>query len=275
METIICKNCDNAFEGQFCSHCGQKHYTDKDKSFKHLADEVLHFLTHFESNFIRTLKTVLTKPGKLSVDYCGGKRKAYYKPISFFLLIVVVYLLFPLARGMNQDMEVYEMNNISGSLIHQQIISKMEETQLSKEALSGKFHQLSGKTSKVLLLLLIPLCALAISALFFNHKKYAFDYFILATEFNSFILLCFFILMPLVLFPILALLKIPDVGLDDIIQPFLALIMFIYTGLLFRRFFNEKWISTILKTFAFYGVYIWLILPLYRLVIFEVTFALV
>jgi hypothetical protein len=274
METLICKNCDNAFEGKFCSHCGQKYYTDKDKSFKHLADEVLHFLTHFEGNFIRTLKTVLTQPGKLSSDYCQGKRKAYYKPISFFLLIVVLYLLFPIASGMNMEMKAYENNRIAGQLIQQQIESRAATSHASKEKLAEQFHHLSAKTSKILLLLLIPLAALVIFILHITQKKYAFDYFILATEFNAFMMLAFFLILPLIIFPILILFHTPDYRVDELLQPLFSLIIMIYTFLLFRRFFMEKWFVTAIKAFAFGFIYLWYLLPLYRFIIFEVTFAL-
>jgi hypothetical protein len=274
METLICKNCDNAFEGKFCSHCGQKNYTDKDKSFRHLADEVLHFLTHFENNFIRTLKTVLTQPGKLSLDYCHGKRKSYYKPISFFLLIVVLYLLFPLASGMNMEMKEYGNNRIAGQLIQQQIESKAAANHASKEALAEQFHHVSAKSSKILLLLLIPLAALLIFILHITQKKYAFDYFILATEFNAFMMLSLFLILPLIIFPILILFHTPDHMVDEFLQPLFSLIIIIYTFLLFRRFFMEKWFVSAIKAFTFGFIYLWYLLPLYRFVIFEVTFAL-
>ena len=54
--------------------------------------------------FFNTLKKIFTKPGQLSVDYCNGKRKTYFKPLSLFLLLVVVYLLFPVFEGLNMKL---------------------------------------------------------------------------------------------------------------------------------------------------------------------------
>ena len=233
MEKIICKNCDKVYEDKFCNHCGQKNYTEKDKSFKHIFDEVLHFLTYFEGSFITTLKSVLTRPGQLSKDYCNGKRKTYYKPISFFLLIVVLYLLFPLANGMNQKLETHAYNIIAGGLIGQQIKSKMTTEDIGEEVLSEKFHNISGETSKILMLLLIPLTALFVAILFFRQKKYAFDYVILATELNSFMMLSLFLLLPLLIVPAFLFFRIPDNNLDDIMAPFLGIIVLIYTIVLF------------------------------------------
>jgi hypothetical protein len=33
---INCKNCGNSFAGKFCNNCGEKVYTDHDKSFAHI-----------------------------------------------------------------------------------------------------------------------------------------------------------------------------------------------------------------------------------------------
>lgn len=275
METSICKNCGHTFTDKFCNHCGQKHITDKDKSMGHFLDEVMHFLTHYEGSFIRTFKAVLTKPGQLSLDYCNGKRKTYYKPISFFLLIVVLYLVFPIASGMNQAFSTHLGNNISGVFVRKQVDAKMASTGVSEDVLAEKYQKLSGKTSKVLLLLLIPLSAFFIFILFFTKKKYAFDFLILSTEFNSFMMLAIFVILPILMIPLILLLKIPDGRIDEVMGPVIALIITLNATFLFRRFFGSKWIISFLKAVAFCFVYMAFILPLYQFIIFEVTFALI
>src|SRR6266700_2612526 len=106
-DLITCKNCGNRFSGKFCNQCGEKVYTEKDKSVLHFFEEGIHFITHFEGTFFTSLKAILTKPGLLSTDYCNGTRKKYFKPLSFFLVIVVVYLLFPVFSGLNMPMRSY------------------------------------------------------------------------------------------------------------------------------------------------------------------------
>ena len=87
---LICKNCGNSFTGKYCNQCGEKVYGEKDKSVFHFFEEGLHFITHFDGTFFNTLKKLFTQPGQLSVDYCNGKRKSYFKPLSLFLLLVVI-----------------------------------------------------------------------------------------------------------------------------------------------------------------------------------------
>lgn len=42
---------------------------------------------------LKTLKLLIVNPGKLFKEYLAGKRKTYYRPVTFFVLISVVYLL--------------------------------------------------------------------------------------------------------------------------------------------------------------------------------------
>ena len=111
----ICKNCNHAFTGKYCNHCGEKVYSEKDRSVLHFFEEGLHFITHFEGTFFNTLKKIFTRPGQLSVDYCNGKRKTYFKPLSLFLLLVVLYLLFPFFEGLNMKLYYHVHHPLYGS----------------------------------------------------------------------------------------------------------------------------------------------------------------
>ncbi|HEX2684099.1 MAG TPA: hypothetical protein VHL77_09215, partial [Ferruginibacter sp.] len=63
-EPITCKNCGHRFSGKFCNNCGEKVYTEKDRSVPHLLSDGLHFITHLEGSFFNTIITLLKKPGK-------------------------------------------------------------------------------------------------------------------------------------------------------------------------------------------------------------------
>src|SRR6187402_34629 len=136
MEQNTCKNCNTTLKGTYCHNCGQKNYTEKDKNLKGIFEEVFHFMTHFEGTMLTTLKTLLGKPGKLSKDYCDGIRKKYYKPISFFLLLIVVYLVFPFFQGLNMRMPYYKHIPLSGHAIARQINNKTTAKQITETELA-------------------------------------------------------------------------------------------------------------------------------------------
>jgi hypothetical protein len=42
---------------------------------------------------MKTTKMLVSNPGKLFREYLSGKRKTYYKPVSFFIITTIVYLI--------------------------------------------------------------------------------------------------------------------------------------------------------------------------------------
>jgi hypothetical protein len=102
-----CKSCGHSFSGKYCPACGEKTYKETDKHLGQIALEIFHLAIGMEGTIFTTLGAFLARPGKLSADYAAGIRKKYFKPIPFFLLLVVVYLLFPRFQGLNMPLQVY------------------------------------------------------------------------------------------------------------------------------------------------------------------------
>lgn len=266
-----CKNCNAELFGKFCSACGQKVYTEKDKSVKNLLYEAFHFITHFEGKFFNTLKTIFRRPGKLSIDYSQGIRQRYYKPISFYLLIVVLYLIFPLFQGLNMEMKYYKKNVLWGDYVSRQIEDHLTKEGITEAQLSEKFHQKSKNTSKVLLLLLIPLTVPILYLLYFNKKRLLFDNIILATEVNIFYLLVIYILSPILILPVM---KVFKFTLTEFTLALLLLVVFItYASVLFQRVFKEKWWLSIIKGILLAVLHTVMLTFVYKVIVFEVTFA--
>ena len=73
----------------------------------HLVEEGFHFVTHVEVSYFMTLKIIYRYPGKFSLNYYDGTRKKYFKPVSLFMLLVVLYVLFPKFSGLNMKLGSY------------------------------------------------------------------------------------------------------------------------------------------------------------------------
>ena len=71
--SIRCLNCGTVLQGPFCHYCGQP---DKNlmRFFPALLREMLEDFMDFDSRFVRTMKPLLFKPGKLTRDYLDGRR---------------------------------------------------------------------------------------------------------------------------------------------------------------------------------------------------------
>lgn len=269
-----CINCGNEFSENYCNSCGQKKFTSSDKSLKNIFEEAFHFITHFEGSFFKSLKTVLFDPSKLTIDYCIGIRKKYFKPISFYLFLVVLYLLFPIFSGLNMEMVSYTTLPIVGETVSQQIGNKTSQSNITEEKLAEKFENKSNSTSKILLLVLIPLTSLLIKTLYWNKNKDWYKNLILATEINIFYLLLFFLILPLFYVSIKSLFGFNDLN-DELLGSITTILFWIYISIVFRKVFKSKrWVS-ILKGFFFAISHTFIILLIYKMLVFQFTFLLI
>tara|TARA_R100001132_G_C3259393_1_gene83966 strand:+ start:259 stop:1002 length:744 start_codon:yes stop_codon:yes gene_type:complete len=91
-ETTYCKNCEAIVSEQYCPNCGQRTNVDK-VTFKETFQDLVDNIFSVNAPFFITLKLLFVNPGRLFREYLRGRRKTYYKPVSFFILITLVYLL--------------------------------------------------------------------------------------------------------------------------------------------------------------------------------------
>ena len=93
MNPAICLNCSSelAASQHFCANCGQKTSTHR-ITFSHLLHDFFHALTHADKGVLHLLKELTFRPGTVAREYVRGKRKKYFNPITFFLLVMVLFV---------------------------------------------------------------------------------------------------------------------------------------------------------------------------------------
>ena len=87
-----CLNCGTAIQENYCSRCGQPTNTGE-ISFKETISNFLTVSFALEGPLWLTIRGLIINPGNLFREYIAGKRKTYYKPVAFFILITAVYLI--------------------------------------------------------------------------------------------------------------------------------------------------------------------------------------
>ncbi|CAM1343976.1 DUF3667 domain-containing protein [Tenacibaculum amylolyticum] len=180
MSAKYCKNCGTEVTGNYCSHCGQRTTVDQ-VTFKEAFHDFYSALFSIDGPFVNTLKLLFVNPGKLFRDFLYGKRKKYYKPISFFILTTVVFVLIrtlfnsdPMAGMAKVDLNSEELNTLSYK--------------------AGKF--MSNNINNILFVFVFT-CAMFLKLFF--YKKYRFIEFLVV----SFYLLSFYTIITTVSIPIL------------------------------------------------------------------------
>lgn len=90
-----CLNCGTSLlAGQhFCAQCGQKAETHR-ISLHEITHDAVHYFTHADKGIFHLLKALAKHPGKVAQEYIAGRRKMYFKPLNFFLIVagIVVFM---------------------------------------------------------------------------------------------------------------------------------------------------------------------------------------
>lgn len=87
-----CLNCGTDLKGPFCYYCGQP---DRNflRFFPALLREFMSDFLEFDSRFVRTMKPLLFRPGKLTRDYLEGRRFRYTPPMRLYLFSSIAFFL--------------------------------------------------------------------------------------------------------------------------------------------------------------------------------------
>jgi len=92
LRTGQCLNCSNTLQGNFCNECGQKASTDK-ITLKETIQNFLSSAFSLEGPLLKTIFLLFKNPGKVFREYIAGKRKTYFQPVPFYLLMTALYLI--------------------------------------------------------------------------------------------------------------------------------------------------------------------------------------
>ena len=87
-----CLNCGTDLKGPFCYFCGQP---DRNfmRFFPALLRDLMEDLLDLDSRFMRTLKPLLFKPGRLTRDYMNGRRFRYAPPMRVYIFSSIIFFL--------------------------------------------------------------------------------------------------------------------------------------------------------------------------------------
>jgi hypothetical protein len=78
-----CENCGTVLAGAFCHACGQP--AEHPRSVRAFAAQAAGDLTNLDSRLLRTLGTLLARPGRLTREYLEGRRVRYTQPLQLYL----------------------------------------------------------------------------------------------------------------------------------------------------------------------------------------------
>lgn len=168
-----CSSCGNQQIGKYCQFCGEMQLNQKHRSVSYLLGELFESFTSLENRFIKSLASFLVRPGELTRNYSIGKRIEYMKPITFFLLINVFYVLFTPMSDFNVSF-YDQLNSQSYSNYVKPIVMQLIDAQdIDPKEVSKNYQRVTAVLSRSLIIISAPLLAMFI-AIIYRKKCYYF-----------------------------------------------------------------------------------------------------
>ena len=272
--------CGQDAQGNFCAHCGEKRRADHDFSLRHVLAEAAEAFFHVDSKIFLTLKTLVTKPGKLTSEFFLGRRKPYMSPLqTFFVCNLLFFVLQPLTglEILAPPLRVFESNDFMGKTATRMVDRRLAKEHLSRRnpaqfgEFTERFERSAHLQAKSLILVLSPMLAVVLAILNFGRRRYFSQHIIFSLHAYAWWLL--WLLANLVILALVIVLlhfggRQIDVKYFDAAATFLE-----FGGLgayLFfssRRFYQYKMVPALAKaitlTFCAYGLF-----HIYRLMLF-------
>ena len=177
---MICKNCEQSFEGNFCGNCGQKSNV-KRINFEYLINQIPDSIFQINHGFLFTVKQLTTRPGHSIREFLNGKRKPYYKPIAFFLITSTIYLLIG-----------YLFNRIS--FLDELLSGFMEGVKFDDESTGLTVLNWLSKNQTYLILFFLPLYSFATYLAFIKSKYNYYEHLVINLYITSYQLIIYLIL---------------------------------------------------------------------------------
>lgn len=254
--TTTCKNCETVFEGKFCPNCSQRANTHR-FTLKHFGHEVFHAITHADKGMLFLIRKLFRWPGIVAKEYVAGKRKKYFSPLTFLLIMMTLQLyatkktdffnamidetkkmLAPLmeySKAQQKKKATVPLNSAQIEGSKTQEADKNVTTNSPDAALEDarKMNPKILENSKLITFIFIPILALLTWLFFYKKSGYNYTENLVLNIFVQGQLSVFFILfliVPFVLFPSIA---------GWIFYPYLVLSWF-YSLVAYRQFFGQR-----------------------------------
>jgi len=89
LDAPLCRNCNGGLSpGQsYCPNCGQKAGADR-LTMHEIGHDLVHAFVHVDRSFLSLFRLLLARPGHVAREYVAGKRKRYFGPFTFLVVIV-------------------------------------------------------------------------------------------------------------------------------------------------------------------------------------------
>lgn len=160
----ICPTCHSEVAAPFCPGCGEKPLHPHDLTLRRLLSQAVTTLTSVDGRVLRSFRSLMFRPGALTMAFLEGRRKPYIAALPLFLLTNVLFFatqsLSP-EKVFSTTLHSHMYQQDWAMLAQRLVARRLEATNKSLEVFAPLFDQAVALNSKSLVILMaLPLLLL-------------------------------------------------------------------------------------------------------------------
>ena len=264
---MTCQNCGNNHQENFCPNCGEKKFNARDLTIKHFFQETLESFIHFDNKFFKTLKILILKPGKLSLDFVEGRRVQFMKPLQLFLILNISMFFMPSNPFALRLYNYVTYTPFINYNTRQIIDNKVKSSGLTYKEYSSQFDEKIKSESKEFIFLFIPFYAIIFFLFLFLKRKNFAEHLVFSTHFMSFYLLFVIFNFVFIEIPFYLANKGYSQTFDTLLGIFTQVCIFVYLIIAIKKFYKCSIGGALLSSLAIASTF-FILLKFYRMFLF-------
>jgi len=273
-----CLNCDSELTGRFCSNCGQRRLDEFDSSISLSLRHPLRAVRGADARVARSIVQLFWHPGELTLEYILGRRRKYLKPATLFLLANMIYFVVrPLLPGDTLTTSLYNHTHLQ---LYAATLDPLVQTYLSTHgetfaALAARFDPIEQNSARSLVILMVPMFAIAVAALQIGRSRAALEHLVFSFHFLTWWLIV--IVATLACLAILVhthwlSLTLQTQGrLDIVFSSLIGIAQAVYLTIAFATAYQDTRLRAAVKGLIASALFVFLIIPAYRFCLFVAT----
>jgi hypothetical protein len=168
-----CVSCNEGLTTPYCAQCGEQRSSDRRYSLLQFGEELLESFANFDGALLRSVTTLIARPGALTAAYMRGERSRYTKPLALFVLLSVASFLVAAVTHVHTfdtPLRIYVSQWSKPALMVARRVAERHSTVVQYGAV---FDQASTTQAKTLVIIMVPVFALLVALLEVRKRRYA------------------------------------------------------------------------------------------------------
>ncbi|MDX2222139.1 MAG: DUF3667 domain-containing protein [Rhodospirillaceae bacterium] len=189
-----CPTCRQTVTTPFCAMCGEHPLDPREHSLRGVVTLAFQAMSNVDSRLVRSFKTLIARPGRLTEAFMSGRRKPYIGPFQVFLIANVLFFAMQSLSNMKIFSNTLDFR-LDGQLWSDWgaalVADRLASSGRTYAAYAPVFDQAVAINAKSMIGLMVLPFALAAPLLFWRKRRPFAAHVAFALHFYAFLLLLF------------------------------------------------------------------------------------